>query len=178
MLIIDLMVIWRAWVLFQDQRWVILPPFILWIGAVGEWTFSRKSFPCAESLLSPRDDRRMLRIIVDHHGPYAHVNKPSDKYFIHHKPVALRRNQRRHDIADCIQIMVCPCRPDSLDPTADHEVILQEPPHIPRENSWLEKPKKSSADGIDSPDRIRPCLPRNPGQSLLYCAYRHVRVRS
>jgi len=32
----DLIVIWRAWALFPDRRWVVLIPFILWIGAVGE----------------------------------------------------------------------------------------------------------------------------------------------
>lgn len=36
MLLIDLIAIWRAWALFQDQRWVIVLPFILWIGAVGD----------------------------------------------------------------------------------------------------------------------------------------------
>ena len=32
----DLIVIWRAWALFQDRQWVILIPFTLWIGGVGE----------------------------------------------------------------------------------------------------------------------------------------------
>ena len=32
----DLIVIWRAWALFPDRQWVILIPFILWIGTVGE----------------------------------------------------------------------------------------------------------------------------------------------
>ena len=32
----DLIVVWRAWALFQDQQWVVLMPFILWIGTVGE----------------------------------------------------------------------------------------------------------------------------------------------
>ena len=32
----DLIVIWRAGVLFPDRQWVILIPFILWLGAVGE----------------------------------------------------------------------------------------------------------------------------------------------
>ena len=36
----DLIVIWRAWVLFPDRQWIILIPFIMWIGAVGEQTFS------------------------------------------------------------------------------------------------------------------------------------------
>ena len=36
MLLGDLIVIWRAWALFPDRQWVILIPFILWIGAVGE----------------------------------------------------------------------------------------------------------------------------------------------
>ena len=35
-LLSDLIVIWRAWALFPDQQWVILIPFILWIGAAGE----------------------------------------------------------------------------------------------------------------------------------------------
>ena len=38
MLLSDLIVIQRAWALFKDQRRVILLPFILWIGVVGEWT--------------------------------------------------------------------------------------------------------------------------------------------
>ena len=50
----DLIVIWRAWVLCQDRQWVILAPFILWIGAVGELTFSGELFPFAESV-HPRD---------------------------------------------------------------------------------------------------------------------------
>ena len=43
----DLIVIWRAWALFQlDQHWVILIPFILWIGIVGEYlAISRESVP-------------------------------------------------------------------------------------------------------------------------------------
>ena len=45
----DLIVVWRAWALFQDQQWVVLIPFILWIGTVGEQTFSRTLFPFAES---------------------------------------------------------------------------------------------------------------------------------
>ena len=48
----DLVVIWRAWVLFQNQRWVFLIPLILWIVGVGEYTFSGKLFPFAESILS------------------------------------------------------------------------------------------------------------------------------
>ena len=36
----DLIVLWRAWALFPDNRWVTLLPFILWIGLVGEWTFA------------------------------------------------------------------------------------------------------------------------------------------
>ena len=48
-LLSDLVVIWRAWALFQDQQWIILLPFILWFGAAGEWTFVWESFPCAES---------------------------------------------------------------------------------------------------------------------------------
>ena len=32
----DFIVIWRAWVLFQDRQWVVLIPVMLWIGAVGE----------------------------------------------------------------------------------------------------------------------------------------------
>ena len=43
-LLSDLIVIWRAWALFPDQRWVILIPFVLWIGAVGERTYSEKLF--------------------------------------------------------------------------------------------------------------------------------------
>ena len=35
-LLSDLIVIWRAWVLFQDRQRIILIPFILWIGVVGE----------------------------------------------------------------------------------------------------------------------------------------------
>jgi len=31
----DLVVIWRAWVLFPERQWIILIPFILWIGATG-----------------------------------------------------------------------------------------------------------------------------------------------
>jgi len=48
----DLVVIWRAWAVILDQRWVILVPFILWIGTVGESTFCRESFPFAESIHS------------------------------------------------------------------------------------------------------------------------------
>jgi len=32
----DLIVIWRAWAIFPDQRWVVLLTFTLWIGTVGE----------------------------------------------------------------------------------------------------------------------------------------------
>ena len=56
----------------------------------------------------------------------------------------------------------------SLDPVACHEVILQELPHIHRGDPRLEAKKESSADHIDDSCRIRPCLPRIPGQSLLY----------
>ena len=41
-LISDFIVIWRAWALIIDRRWVVLVPFILWIAAVGEWTFVRR----------------------------------------------------------------------------------------------------------------------------------------
>jgi len=34
-LISDLIVIWRGWVLFQDQQWVLIGPAILWLGAFG-----------------------------------------------------------------------------------------------------------------------------------------------
>ena len=48
MLISDFIVIWRAWAFIPDERWAILVPFILWIGAVGEWSFFQKAFPFAE----------------------------------------------------------------------------------------------------------------------------------
>ena len=48
----DLIVIWRAWVLFQGRQSIILIPFILWIVAVGEWIYSVKLFPFAESISS------------------------------------------------------------------------------------------------------------------------------
>ena len=47
MLVSDLIVIWRAWTLFPGHRWVILPPFVLWIGSVGEQT----CFPRSRLLL-------------------------------------------------------------------------------------------------------------------------------
>ena len=48
----DLIVIWRAWTLFRDRQWLILIPFILWIGTIGELTFSAKLFPFTESIRS------------------------------------------------------------------------------------------------------------------------------
>ena len=48
----DLVVIWRAWVLFPDQQWVILVPFTFWVVGVGEYTCSGKLFPFTESILS------------------------------------------------------------------------------------------------------------------------------
>ena len=36
MLLSDLVVIWRAWVISQDAQWEILIPLMLWIAAVGE----------------------------------------------------------------------------------------------------------------------------------------------
>ena len=39
-LISDFIVIWRAWALILNRRWVVFGPFILWIAAVGEWTFA------------------------------------------------------------------------------------------------------------------------------------------
>jgi len=53
---------------------------------------------------------------------------------------------------------------------AHHEVILQDLPNIDRKDSRLEATTESSADHIDSSRRIRPRLPRIPGQSLLYLA--------
>ena len=32
----DLIVIWRAWAISPERQWIIIIPFILWIGAVGE----------------------------------------------------------------------------------------------------------------------------------------------
>ena len=66
---------------------------------------------------------------------------------------------------------------DSLDPVVHHEVILQELPYVHREDSPFELAKDSSADRIDSARRIRCCLPRISGQSLLYLARRYVRAR-
>jgi len=47
---------------------------------------------------------------------------------------------------------------------AHHEIILQELPHIRREDSQLESKEESSANNINSSRRIRCCLPRIPGQ--------------
>ena len=41
----DLIVIWRAWVLFPDQQWMIIIPVILWIATVGEDLISSKYLP-------------------------------------------------------------------------------------------------------------------------------------
>jgi len=59
------------------------------------------SHPLVLNLHAPRDDYRLLRIVID---CWAHVlvNKPSNKYPIDHKPDTLHCDQRRHDIADCI----------------------------------------------------------------------------
>ena len=46
----DLIVIWRAWVLFPDQLWVTLVPFVLWTGTVGNGHSVWKSLPFAELL--------------------------------------------------------------------------------------------------------------------------------
>ena len=35
-LLSDLIVIWRAWVLFPDRQWIIFIPFFMWIGTSGE----------------------------------------------------------------------------------------------------------------------------------------------
>ena len=35
----DLIVIWRAWALFPDRQWLILIPFILWLGVAGKCHF-------------------------------------------------------------------------------------------------------------------------------------------
>ena len=40
----DLIVIWRASVLFPERHWVILIPSILWIGTMGEYTSFGKLF--------------------------------------------------------------------------------------------------------------------------------------
>ena len=45
---------------------------------------------------------------------------------------------------------------------------MQESPCIHCEDSRFESTKDSSADGIDSSCRIRSCLPRIPGQSLVF----------
>ena len=52
MLLSAFIVIWRAWALFRDQQWVTLLPFSLWIGTVGEWSFSGKLLPFAEPIHS------------------------------------------------------------------------------------------------------------------------------
>jgi len=119
------------------------------------------------NLHTPRGGGRLLRIGID--PPWAHVlvNKPFSKYPIDYKPGTLHRDQRRHDIAHCISIMVRHCRRDSLDPAAHHEVKFQESPYIQREDSRLEwsKTNESGADRIDPSRGHGPCLPRNPGQS-------------
>jgi len=60
--------------------------------------------------------------------------------------------------------MVRGCGRDSLDLMTHHEVILQETPHIRRKDFRLESTKESSANHINPSRRIRPCLPRIPGQ--------------
>ena len=49
----DFIVIWRARAVFPARQWVILIPFILWIGAVGKYTFFWNLFPFADSIILP-----------------------------------------------------------------------------------------------------------------------------
>jgi len=60
----DLIVIWRGWALFPDRQWVVLIPFILWIGAVGEYTYSG-SCSLWLNLYTPRDERRRPNMVID-----------------------------------------------------------------------------------------------------------------
>ena len=52
----DLIVIWRASVLFPDKRWVTIAPFLLWLGSVGKpWASIGKPFRFAELVISSDD---------------------------------------------------------------------------------------------------------------------------
>ena len=147
----DLIVIWRAWALFPDKRCVILPPFILWIGLLGEWTFLREgSHFSILNFDTPRDVGRLLRMGIDPHRPHGLDNKPSNNRPIDHNDGALHRNQRYYDLFDCREIMVCRCGLNSLDPPAHHEVIRQELPHFHHQDPRLEGANESSADHIAS----------------------------
>ena len=125
------------------------------------------------NLHTPRDVGRLLRMGVGPRWPWPHGldNKSSYNYPSDHKLGTLHRSQRRYNLADCVEIMVRHCGRDFLDPPVYHEVILQELPYIHHQDSRLEGTNEFSADRIDSSRRIRPCLPWNPGESLLLLPY-------
>jgi hypothetical protein len=35
----DLIVIWRAWAIYQDKKWVLILPCLLWLGLMGKSQF-------------------------------------------------------------------------------------------------------------------------------------------